>query len=174
MIILNTKGVILTRDQAEEDNGSFVPFWKTSVWSCFEEAGDSLSALPMHATLIKLCFTALVVGVDPHNSQRFFILKHQYWVLHQQGYNMLGVIIFVFQWTHDWQCKPSCTYCQHSLVQTVTTVSSIKLKHCFIFVARCFTWNLAVVLWTQVSPHCFKCPLTISDHPGTHMKSPSF
>lgn len=31
MMILNTKGVILTRDQAEEDNGSFAPVWKTSV-----------------------------------------------------------------------------------------------------------------------------------------------
>lgn len=31
MMILNTKDLILTGDQAEEDNGCFVPVWKTSV-----------------------------------------------------------------------------------------------------------------------------------------------
>lgn len=64
MVALNTKGLILTGEQAEKDNGSFVPVWKTSVWSCFAETGDSLSVLQMHAMLINLYFIALVVGVD--------------------------------------------------------------------------------------------------------------
>lgn len=67
MMTLNTKGLILTRDQAEEDNRPFVPVWKASVQSCFAEAEDSLSVLQMHAMLINLCFIALVVGVDPHS-----------------------------------------------------------------------------------------------------------
>lgn len=65
MMTLNTKGLTLTRDQAEEDNRCFVPVSKTLVCSCFAETGDGLSVLRMHAMLISLCFIALVVGAGP-------------------------------------------------------------------------------------------------------------
>lgn len=129
----------------------------------------SLSVLQMHAMLINLCFIALVVGA----------LSQLKKIFHLEASILAAAPAGVKQaWCYYYLCfnelMTSSVSLQPSDVPTQPGTDSkyrftIKLKHCFILVARCFIWDLAAVVWTQIS--LFQYPLTVSEHPGTHEES---